>query len=80
MLRRLAVTAAASLTALAAAPAASAGPLPVPLSLLGDGHTEDRLTVTVEHDPGVEGSTRLSATPPAGVIRGASRPATNSTP
>ncbi|MFC4955165.1 SSI family serine proteinase inhibitor [Streptomyces mauvecolor] len=66
MMRRLAVTAAASLTALAAAPAASAGPLPVPLSLLGEGHTEDRLTVTVEHNPGVEGKYTLECHPAGG--------------
>ncbi|MEV5940293.1 SSI family serine proteinase inhibitor [Streptomyces sp. NPDC051994] len=66
MLRRLAVTAAASLTALGAAPAASAGPLPVPVPLLGDGHTEDRLTVTVTHNPGTDGTYTLECHPAGG--------------
>ncbi|MER0447055.1 SSI family serine proteinase inhibitor [Streptomyces sp. NPDC006711] len=66
MLRRFAVTAAASLTAFAAAPSALAGPLPVPLSLLGGGQTEDRLTITVEHQPGVEGTYTLECHPAGG--------------
>ncbi|MET9360059.1 SSI family serine proteinase inhibitor [Streptomyces sp. NPDC006632] len=66
MLRRLAVTAAASLTALAAAPAASAGPLPVPLPLLGGGQTEDRLTVTITDNPGTEGTYTLECHPAGG--------------
>ena len=73
MLRRLAVTAAASSpsTALGAAPAASAGPLPSRAPpLLGDGHTEDRLTVTVTHNPGTDGTTyQLNATRRAAPIR-----------
>ncbi|MFG2718770.1 SSI family serine proteinase inhibitor [Streptomyces sp. NPDC048416] len=66
MLRRLVVTAAASLAALAAAPAASAGPLPVPLPLLGGGHTEDRLTVTITDNPGAEGTYTLECHPAGG--------------
>ncbi|MEU9196707.1 SSI family serine proteinase inhibitor [Streptomyces hundungensis] len=66
MLRRLAVTAAASLAALATAPTALAGPLPVPLPLLGGGQTEDRLTITVTDMPGVEGEYVLECHPAAG--------------
>ncbi|GGY50150.1 SSI family serine proteinase inhibitor [Streptomyces xanthochromogenes] len=66
MLRRFAVTAAASLAALAAAPTALAGPLPVPLPLLGGGQTEDRLTVTVDDVPGVEGTYTLECHPAGG--------------
>ncbi|WP_236241959.1 SSI family serine proteinase inhibitor [Streptomyces sp. CC228A] len=65
MLRRLAVTSAASLAALgAAAPAAgaAAGPLPVPIPLLS---RSDTLTITVERsgNPAADGTFRLECGP-----------------
>lgn len=68
MLRRLALTSAASLASLsalaAAAPASGAmlGPLPVPLPLLG---SPDTLTITVERsgNPAADGTFRLECRP-----------------
>ncbi|WP_455358382.1 SSI family serine proteinase inhibitor [Streptomyces sp. SYSU K21746] len=67
MLRRLALTAVASVAALSAAPSAAwaAGPLPLPLPLL---HTPDRLTVTVDEtgNPKADGTYELRCGPAGG--------------